>query len=227
MNKKLVIFGTGKISEVISYFFERKSSYDIYAYTIDSKYKKSDTFNKKPIINFENLLDDCPPEEFDVFVALGYQNLNQLRAKKYNEVKAKGYYCPSYIDHNSNIPDDLIHGENCFLMSNSLVHPKVKIGNNVFVWSGAIIGHHTKIEDNCWFTSGSNISGNVNIGKNSFFAINSTIANSLEIGENCFFVANTLITKCVNNNSVYIEPSSEKFRLDTEQFLKFSKFDQL
>ena len=224
---KIIIFGIGKISDVISYYFENNTKLEIVAYTVDDKYVTSNIFRGKPVIPFSKLEKTLPPDDHKAFVALGYQDLNKLRETKCFELKDKGYDLVSYIGKGPGISNDLIFQENCFVMDGALIHPNVIIGSNVFIWSGAMIGHHTNIEDNCWFTSCSNISGGVNIGCNAFFAVNSTVANSLVIGENCFFGANCLITKCVPDNSVFIEQSSSKFRLNSFQFLKISNLSQI
>ena len=224
---KLIIFGIGKISDVISYFFERNTDYDIVAYTVDDKYFKTDNFRGKTVIPFSKLENILPPSENKAFVALGYQELNKLRESKFHQIKNKGYDLISYVGKSKGISNDLVSQENCFVMDGALIHPNVNIGHNVFIWSGAMIGHHSNIGNNCWVTSGSNISGGVDIGNNSFFAVNSTVANSLVIGKNCFFGANTLITKCVPDSSVFIEQGTSKFRLNSSQFLKISNFSQI
>ena len=225
--QKVIIFGIGKVSDVISYFLENFSDYKIIAYTVDEEYIFQNKFREKPVIPFKNLENLYIPSEYDVFVALGYQELNRLREKKCLEVKEKGYKLFSYIGNSSGISKDLIYKENCFVMDGALIHPKVEIGKNVFIWSGSMIGHHSYISDNCWLTSSSNISGGVNVGKNCFFAVNSTVANSLKIGKNCFFGANSLITKSVDDESVFIENSSNIYRLKSHQFLKLSQFNDI
>ena len=225
--KKIIIFGIGKIADVVSYYFENFSQYNIVAYTVDTEYISSNSFKGKPIIPFEKLINIYPPSSNDIFVALGYQDLNRLREKKCLEVKEKGYKLISYIGNSPGISKDLIYQENCFVMDGALIHPKVEIGKNVFIWSGSMIGHHSYISDNCWLTSSSNISGGVNVGKNCFFAVNSTVANSLKIGKNCFFGANSLITKCVDDESVFIENSSNIYRLKSHQFLELSQINDI
>ena len=225
--KNIIIFGIGKISDVVSYFIENFTEYKIIAYTADKQYINLNNFRGKPIIPFETLENNYPPSDFYIFVALGYQDLNRIREQKCNEAKNKGYKLFSYIGNTPGISNDLIYKENCFVMDGALIHPKVTLGRNVFIWSGSLIGHHSNIGDNCWFTSSSSISGGVSIDKNCFFAVNSTIANSLNIGKNCFFGANSLITKCVEDNSVYIENSSKKYRLNSEQFLRISKINDI
>lgn len=223
MSKKIVIFGTGKIADVIQYYMREESKLPVVAFTADEKYIEKESFNDLPVIPFENIEEEYPPGEFDMFIALGYQELNELRANKVKEAREKGYELISYLHPDSSAPKDLEYGDNCFIMNNVCIHPRVKLGDNVFVWSGAMIGHHSEVGDNCWLTSCANVSGDVKVGKNCFFAVNATTGNSIEIGDDCFLGANALITKSLENNKVMIEESSKPFRLDAKQFIKIIK----
>lgn len=225
--KKVIIFGTGKIADVVYYYAKYECKLEIEAFTIDKKYISGNEFNSLPIVPFEEIEHKYPPSEYDMFIALGYQNLNKLREKKCKEAKDKGYSLVSIISPLANLPLNVQHGENCFIASPSLIHPHVKLGNNVFVFSGAMIGHHSIIDDNCWFTSSANISGAVKVGKNCFFAVNSTVGNQVKIGDNCFIGANSLVTKCMKDEQVVIEKSTEVFRLNSKDFLRFSNFNSL
>lgn len=225
--KKLVIFGAGKIAEVISYYAINECGFEIAAYTVDREYINSESFNGIPVVPFDELTGKYPKEKYDVFVALGYHDMNKLREKKYLEVKTLGYNIVSIISPKTNLPSNVIYGENCFIMPPALIHPCVELGNNVFVFSGAMVGHHSKIGDNCWLTSCTNISGIVSVGKNCFFAVNSTVGHQVSIGDNCFLGANALATKCLKDNQVVIAESTPVFRLDTKNFLRITKFSIL
>ena len=226
--KPLIIFGTGKIAEVVFYFFTHHSDYEVKALTVDREYLPThNNFNDLPIIAFEEIENNYDPQEFLMFVALGYQELNALRARKCAEAKAKGYQLISYIHPQSGLPQDCNYGENCFIMNHVMIHPRVTLGNNVFVWSGAMIGHHTTIGDNCWLTSCANISGVVDVGKNCFFAVNATVGHGIKIAPDCFIGANALVTKSTQAGQVFVAESTKPFRLNSQQFLRFSNFQQL
>ena len=227
MKKPIVLFGNGKIADVIYYFFNNHSDREIVASTIDSHYLENPSWNNLPTYAFENINETHPPEEFDMFIALGYQDLNRLREEKCKLARSMGYSLASYIYPHSGIPLDFKYGDNCFVMSNVLIHPCVEFRNNIFAWSGAMIGHHSVIQDNCWLTSCCNISGGVNIGKNCFLAVNSTVANSVEIADECFIGSNTLITKCTKPSEVYLQQANAPFRLNSRQFLKLSSFSDI
>jgi sugar O-acyltransferase (sialic acid O-acetyltransferase NeuD family) len=227
MKKKLVLFGTGKITEVIHYYATEECGYEIAAFTVDKEFKKEETFLGKPIISFEQIEKDFPPAQYEMFVAIGYHDLNKLRATKCKEALSKGYNLVSIISPSANLPKNTKHGHNCFIMPPAIIHPCVELGNNVFVWSGAMIGHHSKVSDNCWFTSTANIGGNNIIRENSFFAINATTGHSVKIGKECFVGANSLVTKELLDGQVVISESSKPIKLNSQQFLRFSNFTSL
>jgi len=222
--KDLIIFGTGNIADVLFYYFTNESEFNTVAFTVDSKYITDATKNGLPIIPFDEIEQHYPTETHCMFIALGYQNLNDLRQHKLKQAKEKGFEIISFIHPRSNIPNDLVYGENCFIMNNASIHPRVKLGNNVFVWSGAIIGHHSIIEDHCWLTSGSNVAGDVVIGSNSFLAINATIAHRVKIGQRCFIGSNALVIKNIADKTVMIEKPTQPYRLDSDNFLKLTGF---
>jgi sugar O-acyltransferase (sialic acid O-acetyltransferase NeuD family) len=227
MKKDLIIFGIGKISDVIFYYASRECGFNVAAFCVDKEYIGSGKFNGLPVVSFEDVEKNYPPARYDMFVAVGYHDLNRLREKKCSEAQQKGYELASVISPLANIPFNVTAGWNCFIMPPALVHPCVTIGNNVFIWSGAMVGHHSVIEDHCWLTSCCNISGNVHLGANTFVAVNATVGHSVIIGKNCFLGANALVTKNVEDEKVIIEESSKALRLTSRQFLRMSSFSNL
>lgn len=207
------------------HYFRQLSEYNVVALTVDENFLSDDKKWGLPIVPFENLESKYSPLDYNMFVAVGYQQLNQVRAQKCLEAKSKGFSLVSCIGQNANIPSDLIYGENCFIMDNVMIHPCVQLGMNNFIWSGVMIGHHSKIGNHCWLTSSSQVAGGVNMGDRCFLSINSTIGNQLNIGDDCFFGANSLITKCTNNDEVYLQQSTSAHRLNSRQFLKLTGFD--
>jgi sugar O-acyltransferase (sialic acid O-acetyltransferase NeuD family) len=225
--KPIVLFGTGKIAEVLLYFLRHHSGYEVAACTVNRTFLSGDSWQGLPAIAFEEVEQLYPPGKYEMFVALGYQELNALRARICAEAKARGYTLISYVHPQSGLPQDCEYGENCFIMNNVLIHPRVRIGTNVFVWSGAMIGHHSTIGDHCWLTSCANISGVVTVGKSCFFAVNATVAHNVVIGDECFIGANALVTKCAEDGQVFLADNTKPFRLNSHQFLRMSKFAEL
>jgi sugar O-acyltransferase (sialic acid O-acetyltransferase NeuD family) len=225
--KNLIIFGTGKIAEVVHYYATEECGFNVVCFTVDRQFIKSDKFLGLPVIPFEEVEQKYAPSENLFFVAVGYHDLNKVRELRCLEATKKGYELTSVISPNANIPKNVKPGTNCFIMPPALIHPCVTIGDNVFVWSGAVVGHHSVLKNNCWITSGCNISGNVVIGENSFLAINATIAHSVSIGKDCFIGANALIIKNLEDEKVCFAESTKPIKLTSRQFLKMSNFSNL
>lgn len=225
--KPIVLFGTGKIAEVILYFLKRHSDRHVVACSVDRGHLPGLSWQGLPVVPFDEIARSHPPETHDMFVALGYQDMNALRAERCAQARQLGYTLASYIHPDSGLPEDCVLGDNCFVMNQVLIHPRVQLGNNVFVWSGAMIGHHSTIGNNCWLTSCANISGTVNVGDNCFFAVNSTVGNSVHIGRDCFVGANALVTKSAEDSQVFLAESTKPFRLNSAQFLRMSRFVDL
>ena len=223
----LVIFGGGKIAEVVQQYIREDARYNLVAFTVDKAYRSSDVFCNLPIVDFETVAVNFSPSKYKMLVVLGYQELNALRTKKLMEAKEKGYQIISYIHPNAGLTDDCVYGENCVIMPNVFIQPRVKLGDNVFVFHGAMIGHHTSVGNNCWITGAANISGVVSIGDNCFFAVNSTVGHGITIGDNCFLGANTLVTKNLDSGKVLVVSSTKPFRLNSKDFLKLSSFSTL
>src|ERR1044071_5831052 len=152
MTQKLIIYGTGQITEVQAFYFERETPYEIVAYTNARDFIKDDKFNGKPVVPFEEVEKLSPPSEHCAFISVGYKQMNTIRRARYDEAKAKGYTLVSYISPKATYYDTPV-GDNCFIFENNVIQPFVKIGNNVTLWSGNHIGHHSTIRDNVFITS--------------------------------------------------------------------------
>lgn len=225
--KKLILFGTGKIAEVVHYYAANECGFEVAGFCVDDAFVQTDSFCEKPVVALSKLVDQFPPSSYGMFVAVGYHELNALRKRKCEELSALGYHLVSVIPKSSNLPTNVKTGTNCFIMPPAIIHPCVTIGNDVFVWSGAMIGHHSVIADHCWLTSNCSIGGNVTLGQQTFVAMNAVVSHSVEVGEKCFLGANTLVTKKLDDQQVVIAESSKPIRLNSSQFLRMSSFSSL
>ena len=207
--QKIVIFGTGDLAQRIFYYL-KNSEDEVVAFSANKSNIESDKLLGLPVVGFENVEKEYPPEEFSMFIALAYSEMNKKRRKFFDEAKNKGYELYSYIHPSTKIWDEFEMGENCFILAENIIQPFVKIGYNVLIGSNNLISHNTIIEDNCFLTSNITLGGHITIGANSFVGLSATINQRVKIGEECIIGAGTLITKDVNDKEVYAENSSKK-----------------
>ncbi len=220
MKKQLVIFGAGKISEAVSYYFNRDSDYEIVAYVVDDAFASASSFLDKPLIGLSELASKYPSDSFQMFVATGYQGVNSLRKDRYMALKEEGYKFANYVS--PHVYGDFSIGENSIIMDNAVIQPCVTFGNNIFVWGGAMVGHHAKINDHCWLTGGCQIGGIVDLGESTFVGLGAVIGNEVRVGEACMIGASTLTTKSLEDKTVLLVPPTEKHRLNSSQFTRMS-----
>ena len=220
MTKPLVIFGFGDLGEVAHYYFVTDTDRTVAAFTLNATYIKQDTFCGLPLVPFEDIPERFPPNDFDLFIALGYSRLNALRAEKYAQAKAKGYGLASYVSSRATILNDRHIGDNCFVLEDNTIQPFVRIGNNVTLWSGNHIGHHATIHDNCFLASHIVVSGGVEIGEGCFVGVNATFRDHVKVGSRCLIGAGALILADAEPEGVYVGPATERSRVPSGRIRK-------
>jgi sugar O-acyltransferase (sialic acid O-acetyltransferase NeuD family) len=214
---EIVIFGAGDIAELARFYFLHDSDHQVAAFTVDGAYLTQDNFDGLPLIAFEELTERFPSYRYDGFVALSYAKINQVRTAKCAAMRAAGYRLRSYVSSRATTFSDLNAGDNCFILEDNTIQPRVRIGNNVTLWSGNHIGHHSVIEDNVFVSSHVVVSGGVTIGEASFLGVNSTIRDHVRVGRNCVVGAGALIVADTEDESVYQAVSAEKSRVPSSR----------
>jgi len=219
-NKKIVIFGPGDFGQVVHFYLTHDSLYKVVAFTAhEDKIKNRELFGL-PVIPFEDLEKQYPPSEYSMFIAIPYTNLNQTRAKVFEEAKQKGYQLISYINSKAVVWEDIEIGENCFILENNVIQPYVKIGDDVIIWSGNHIGHHSIIKNHCFIASHVVISGKVTIGPYCFLGVNSTIRDGINIASKNVIGAGAVILKDTRENEVYTNDSTKLLKIKSGDLKK-------
>ncbi len=96
--RRLVIVGDSYIAEIAYEYFTFDSPYEIAAFTVEQAFLKRDRLFDVPVVAFEEIDTLFPPERHEVFVALGYVQMNRVRARLLAASKAKGYGVASYVN---------------------------------------------------------------------------------------------------------------------------------
>jgi sugar O-acyltransferase (sialic acid O-acetyltransferase NeuD family) len=202
--KPLIIFGVGDNASVALFYFKHDSPREIVAFTVDKKYIQKPAFCGLPVVDFDQVASQYPPNQYDMFIAVGYSKMNQIRAQKCGEAKEKGYVLASYISSKAIISPGVPLGENSFILENNTVQPFAKIGDHVTLWSGNLIAHHSTIGDNSFIACQAVISGRVQVGENCFIGNNVTLRDHITIGKHCVIGAGALVVKDTKDYGVYI-----------------------
>lgn len=211
MGKKIVVFGTGSFAEVVHFYLTNDSDHQVVAFTAHGSHlAEGGELLGLPVTPFETLEERYPPDQYAMFVAVGYKGVNRVRADVCAQARAKGYELITYVSSRCTNWARSI-GDNCFIFEDNTIQPFVTIGDDVVLWSGNHIGHHTSIGDHCFITSHVVVSGNVTVGPYCFLGVNATLRDSITVGEACVIGAGAIIMKSTQPREVYVPQRTEPF----------------
>jgi sugar O-acyltransferase (sialic acid O-acetyltransferase NeuD family) len=208
---KLIIVGAGVTARLAHYYFVNDSDHKVEAFAVTREYLNEDSFLGLPLVDFAKVVELYPPENYSMFVAMGYAKMNKLRAQKYDEAKRLGYGLVSYVSSKCTFLTENPVGENCFILEDNTIQPFVKIGNDVTLWSGNHIGHDVIIEDHCFLTSHVVVSGFTHIHSYCFIGVNATLRNAITVAPGTLIGAGAIIMKDTVEHGVYMPDRAKLF----------------
>ena len=208
--KGLLIFGATSLARLAHYYAINDLGFNVLGFVVDEAYKSQDTFLSLPVLTWEQVCENYPPEEVIFFVAIGYKNM-RLRVESYTRIKAKGYECVNIISNACYVAKDLISGDNNIIMPGVVLEPGFVMGSNNVIWSNVTICHDCIMGSHNFIASNVTIGGEVNIGDQNFFGFSTTILQQIIIGDETLIGAQTLITKNTNSLCEYRGSPAKKF----------------
>lgn len=217
--RQLIIIGISPNARIAKFYFDTDSEYETVAFSVSRKYITETMFEGLPVVALEDIGNAYGPSKVDAFVAIGYNQMNKVREKLYNECKALGYTMANYISSRSTFLSQFPTGDNCFILEDNTIQPFVKIGNNVVLWSGNHIGHDVIIGDHCYISSHVVISGFVNVKQNCFLGVNATIRDTITIAEETLVGAGAVIMKDTVAKGVYLPPRATLFTKKSDEII--------
>lgn len=213
---KVIIFGVQDFAQLAHFYLSREGRHEIVAFTVNQQYISEPSFMGLPVVPFETLETSHPPQDFQVFAPMSSAKMNSIRQGVYEQVKAKGYACISYISPQATYYGTPV-GENCFIFENNVIQPFTTIGNNVIMWSGNHFGHHSSIADHCFIASHAVISGHVTIRENCFIGVNATLNNGITVAAKTFIGSGALVTADTQESGVYPGTPAELSRVPSHK----------
>jgi sugar O-acyltransferase (sialic acid O-acetyltransferase NeuD family) len=220
MGRKVVVFGTSSMAEVVKFYLDHDSDREVIAFTASAQSMQADRFLDLPVVPFETVQDCYPPGDFDMFIAVGYRQLNRLREQFCDEARGKGYALVSYVCSKATHWGDTRLGDNVFVFEDNTIQPFVSIGDGTILWSGNHIGHHSAIGRYCFITSHVVVSGHCRVGDRSFIGVNATISEDTPIGDDNIVGPGALIQKATGASEVHVAERTKKFPKSSSRFFR-------
>jgi sugar O-acyltransferase (sialic acid O-acetyltransferase NeuD family) len=216
---RIVVFGCGTGADTAYRYISRDTAHEVCAFTVDGAFMTAATFHGLPVVEYESVVARFPPDRYEMFVALGFQGMNALRAAKYLDAKGKGYRFISYVHSGHAWLEPVTIGENCFILDSQIFNLDVRIGNNVTIWSGNHVGDRSVVGDHVWISSHVTLAGDVTVGDSCFLGVNACVSNRVTLGARTFVGANALVAKDTAEDSVLIAPAARQVPMRSDKFL--------
>lgn len=202
--KKLIIFGADDFAQLAKFYFDLDSDYEVSAFVVDPQYCDNDLFCGLPLVSSDIVNYSYPSSNYDMFIAMGYANLNEMRELKYNEYKSRGYKFARYISSKATCwYEGNEFGDNVFVLEDNTIQPYSRIDSDTVLWSGNHIGHHAHIGKHVFITSHVVVSGRAEIGDNTFIGVNATINDHIHVADHNAIGSGALITRDTDPYSMY------------------------
>jgi len=218
--RPLVIIGNGEIAAMAGEYFLHDTDRAIAAYSIGEKYITEPRFCDREVVPLDGLTARYPPDEVDIFVAIGDAQLNRVRRRHFDWAKTQGYRLASYVSSRAFVWHNARIGENCLILEHNVIQPFVEIGDNVILWSGNHIGHRSKIEDDVFISSHVVISGYCEVGRHTFMGVNSATAHGVRIAEDNYIGMGAVINASTEPDKIYQGNPAEARKLSAKRFAR-------
>ena len=199
--EKIILFGSGQNASVAYAYFTHEA----------------DTLFGLPIVPFEEIEYMYPPDQYKMHIPISYRSVNKLRAEKYDQARAKGYQLASYVSSRAVTWPELVIGDNCAILENSVIQPFATIGNNVTIGCGSYIGHHCVVEDHCYFSARVALSGYITVGAYSFIGTNATVRDGITVAPESVIGAGALILRNTRPRGVYIGNQAQLYPIPSDK----------
>lgn len=218
--RKLVIVGDAAFAEIAREYFDHDSDHQVVAFAVESAFLRRESLHGLPVVPLETLETAFDPARHSVHVAVTYGQLNRLRARLVDVVKAKGYALASYVSSRAFVWRNVEMGEHCFVFEDNTIQPFVRIGRNAVLWSGNHLGHHSTLGDNVFVSSHVVVSGYCAIGDHCFLGVNATIANNVTVARDCWLGPSTTLLKDSEPGALFGAESAVPSRVSAPRFFR-------
>lgn len=200
--KPLVLVGGGIFAERMRYHFEADGRRHVVAFSVERDFLDAAEKDGLPCLPFEDLEDRYPPEEADLFVAIGYSERNRLRERLVNAAGTRGYDLASYVSTAARLEDTVVPA-NAAVFANATVCFATTIGRGVLVGAGVNLAHHGTVGDFSYLATGATVAGKVTVGARVFCGVGSVVIDSIEIAAETLIGAGSVVTKSITKPGVY------------------------
>jgi len=192
---KVILYGNSVLSQMVFFDAVGCCCFEIAGFAVDKPYLKTPTFCGLPQVDFAEVKQHFPPDQYDMLAVLGGFSDMRGRAAHYQRAKAKGYQMRNYISSRSELSPDVTMGENNIILSQSYIGFGGRMGDNNIIRQQVYLGHDFTIGSHNFIGPGCNIAGYCSIANTCYIAMGSTVINNTNIAEETLVGAGSVVIR--------------------------------
>lgn len=150
MTRRIVVFGVSAFSRMVCSLLTNESSI-VVARTAHERFIPETTSADLPFVPFEALIDQYPPGEHEIFVALEHARQNAARAELADCAKRQGYRLTSFVSPSAILDANVSVGEHTLILDGVIAQYGVQIGANAIIGAKCFFGQQVLIGANTYF----------------------------------------------------------------------------
>ena len=201
--ERIIIYGIGDLAFQLYRYLSLDNRYKVDAFSVEKEYLKEKEFLGLPVVAFETIETIYAKDDYKMLVCVGYNSMNQTRARIFSAIIKKGYEIINYIHPLATVLSEDI-GFGNIILENANISIGAKIGNGNIIYNNVTVCHDVHIKDFNFFAPSSCVLGFCQIDKYCFIGANATIRNNVSISKGCLIGANSFIRDNTKNYSVYV-----------------------
>lgn len=205
----VAVFALSELAALAA-FTLRSTGRQVSGFTADDSFCDREQFEQLPVVRLSALDATFPPAEHEVYVAMGFRSMNQLRQKACAAVKARGYRLASFISKSASVWEGFVQPDHLAVYESVILQPFTQVGENVIIRTNVNLGHHTAVGDDVFLASGVVTGGGVAIGDRSVIGLGAVVRDGVRVAEDCFIGAGAVVLRDTEPGEVYVGNPARK-----------------
>lgn len=218
--KKIILAGNAISAEIISEYLRQDARYALTGFAVDDEFVSQGTVQGGSTVALSALPTTFPTNEYNIIMAMGYNDLNRNRESMFHRLLALGYSIDTYVHPDAKVYTRHPLGIGSVVLPGAVIEPNARLGDNSMIWSNTTLAHHSSVGNHCWVAAGAVLSGQAKVLNNTFLGVNSTVVNDVTVEAFNIVGAHALISRSTKPHTVHLARSAEPFRYSSEDYVK-------
>lgn len=191
--ESVVIYGTGKLAQMVYYLMQSDARYQVVAFAADSEYCTEKSMLGVPLCPVDTISSIYSPNQHRMISVIGGLTDRTIRKVMFDKASSLGYKLINYIHPTAIIEGSMRMGRNNIIFPYCTLGFSGQFGDNNIVREKVYLGHDFIVGNHCFLGVGCSIGGETKIGDFSYIAMETAVKDHTAIAPNTFIGMGSLV----------------------------------